>query len=48
MQLEVPCLNKTDHCDKNGLTFQFRVNNKDIYAKGADMVNMDYYPNRVQ
>jgi beta-mannosidase len=49
VQEPIACSNETiGTCTGNGTTFYFKINDQEVYIKGANMVPLDYYPDRMK
>lgn len=49
VQEPIDCIQEDKYCrgHLNGTSFYFKINNREIYIKGANMVPFDYYPSRM-
>jgi len=49
IQEPIDCVYEDGACQGNlsGRSFYFKINNKEVYMKGANMVPLDYYPSRM-
>jgi len=50
VQQPIDCIEPDENCKGKdaGRSFFFKINEKEVYMKGANMVPIDYYPNRMK